>query len=102
MEFRQLAEASPVTYVSSDDAPFPLMHGDADPVVPFDLSVAMQAALREAGVSASLVRVPGGGHGPRFEADQVIDGKQVRSLPQHPPDYVGAMIEWVDRYLVDR
>ena len=62
----------------------------------------MQAALKGAGVSASLVRVPGRGHGPRFEANQVIDGERVRALPKDPPDYIGAMIEWFDRYLVDR
>ncbi len=102
VEFRQLEEASPVMYVTSDDAPFLLIHGDADPVVPFELSVAMQAALEEAGVSASLVRVPGGGHGPRFEATRIIDGERVRGLPQDPPDYIGAMIGWFDRYLVER
>lgn len=102
VEFRQLEEASPVMYVTPDDAPFLLIHGDADPVVPFELSVAMQAALEEAGVSASLVRVQGGGHGPRFEATRIIDGERVRGLPQDPPDYIGAMIGWFDRYLVER
>ena len=101
-EFRQLEEASPIMYVTSDDAPFLLIHGDADPVVPFELSVAMQAALEKAGVSASLITVQGGGHGPRFEATQVIDGKRVRAEPQDPLDYIGAMIEWFDRYLIDK
>ena len=100
-EFRQLKEASPIMYVTSDDAPFLLIHGDADPVVPFELSVAMQATLEEAGVSAGLIRVEGGGHGPRFEATRVIDGERVRALPQDPPDYIGAMIEWFDQYLID-
>ena len=101
-EFRQLEEASPIMYVTSDDAPFLLIHGDADPVVPFELSVAMQAALEKAGVSASLITVQGGGHGPRFEATQVIDGRRVRAEPQDPPDYIGAMIEWFDRSLIDK
>ena len=100
-EFRLLAEASPIMYVTSDDAPFLLIHGDADPVVPFELSVAMQAELEKAGVSASLIRVEGGGHGPRFEATQVIDGRRVRAEPQDPPDYIGAMIAWFDEYLID-
>ena len=100
-EFRQLEEASPIMYVTSDDAPFLLIHGDADPVVPFELSVAMQAELEKAGVNASLIRVEGGGHGPRFEATLVVDGRRVRAEPQDPPDYIGAMIAWFDEYLID-
>ena len=56
-------EASPITYVTSDDPPVLLIHGDADPVVPFKQSELMFAALEESGVKARLIRIPGGGHG---------------------------------------
>ncbi len=98
-EYRQLVEASPIVYVSADDPPFLLVHGDADTVVPYERSVAMQSALQEAGVKAELIRVAGGGHGPRYESTVVIDGKRVRQLPENPPDYIGAMIDWFDQTL---
>ena len=55
--------ASPMQYVTADDAPMLLVHGDADPLVPFNQSEILDAALGKAGVSATLVRVTGGGHG---------------------------------------
>ncbi len=55
--------ASPVTFVDKDSAPFLIMHGEKDPVVPAQQSVVLDAALREAGVDSTLVIVPGGGHG---------------------------------------
>lgn len=56
-------EASPITYVSEDDPPFLLVHGTADPIVPLEHAEKLQNALREAGVSATLVKIEGGGHG---------------------------------------
>jgi len=34
---REVAEADPVKYVTSDDPPFLIMHGDKDPVVPLQI-----------------------------------------------------------------
>lgn len=100
VEQRILNEASPITYVTPDDPPFLLIHGDADPVVPYEWSERMLAALQGAGVEASLMTVPGGGHGPRFESTVIVDGKRTRKLPDNPPDYIGAMIEWFDKHLL--
>jgi acetyl esterase/lipase len=55
--------ASPITYVSSDDPPFLLIHGTDDPLVPYDQSERFLAALQEEGVDALLIKVQGGGHG---------------------------------------
>lgn len=99
VEQRLLNEASPITYVTPDDPPFLLIHGDADPVVPFEWSERMHAALQEAGVTSELMRVKGGGHGPQYESTVIVDGKRVRKLPDNPPDYIGAMIEWFDTHL---
>ncbi len=87
VEYQRFVEASPVTYVTSDDAPFLLIHGDADETVPFKNSEVMKTALEQAGVPVDLLRVPGAGHGPTFPG------------ATNPPDYIGAMIEWLDRYL---
>ncbi len=55
--------ASPVTYVSKDDPPFLLVHGDADGTVPFEHAELLSEAQRKAGVDTTLVRIRGGGHG---------------------------------------
>jgi len=55
--------ASPTTYVSKDDPPFLIVHGDKDPLVPHDQSVRLDEALQEAGVDVLLITVEGAGHG---------------------------------------
>jgi acetyl esterase/lipase len=55
--------ASPITYVGRDAAPFLIMHGAEDDVVPVAQSQAFAAALKKAGVEANLVIVQGNGHG---------------------------------------
>jgi hypothetical protein len=55
--------ASPVSYVTPDDPPFLIVHGTADPLVPFDQSKRLYEALHRVGVEALLVPVTGGGHG---------------------------------------
>jgi len=55
--------ASPVTYVSNDDAPILIMHGNKDVTVPHDQSVRFEKALREAGVDVTFHTVEGAGHG---------------------------------------
>ena len=65
------AKASPITYVSKDDPPILIMHGDADPIVPLDQSQRFYDALKKAGVDATLHVVKGAGHGfggPEIEA----------------------------------
>lgn len=57
------AKASPLTYVTSDDPPFLIMHGDRDPVVPINQSELLVAALTKAKVKCVFQPVPGGGHG---------------------------------------
>lgn len=87
VEYKTYVEASPITYVTPDDPPFLLMHGDKDQTVPFEQSVDFEKALREAGVTVKLIRVEGAGHGPSFPG------------AIHPPDYLGEMVAWFNRYL---
>ncbi len=54
--------ASPVTWVSKDDPPLLLFHGDEDTTVPFDQSVRMEEAYRKAGLDVELVKVENAGH----------------------------------------
>ena len=55
-------QASPVHYVDSEDPPFLIVHGSADPVVPIEHSVRLERALRAAGVPVIFQVVEGGGH----------------------------------------
>ena len=55
--------ASPVTYVSPDDPPFLIIHGNKDAVVPFNQSEILYERLIAAGVPVTLVVVKNGGHG---------------------------------------
>ena len=55
-------QASPLTYVSRDDPPFLVVHGTADNTVPFEQAETFSAALRQAGVDVTLVKIIGGGH----------------------------------------
>jgi acetyl esterase/lipase len=57
------AKANPITYVSKDDPPFLILHGDADPLVPLGQSELLSDALKKAGVPCELVVIKGGGHG---------------------------------------
>jgi acetyl esterase/lipase len=57
------ARANPIAYVSKDDPPFLIMHGDKDNLVPLGQSELLHEALRKAGVPSTLDVVPGAGHG---------------------------------------
>ncbi len=58
-----LINASPDTYVTPDDPPFLILHGDADQSVPLDQAQGFYNKLIAAGVPAELVIVHGGPHG---------------------------------------
>jgi acetyl esterase/lipase len=85
------AASSPISHVSRSAPPVLLIHGDVDRTVPYQQSVAMEAAMRAVNVPVTLLRIPGGDHGPDFGAA----GKP------HPewPDYMGETVQWLDRYL---
>jgi acetyl esterase/lipase len=92
-ENRQYREASPITHVTADDAPMLLMHGEQDVVVPISQSELMEAALKQAGVQVTLIRVPGGKHGPNFQLP-IGDARL--------PDHVGEAIRWFNAHLTAR
>ena len=57
-----LKAASPVTYISRDDPPFLIIHGDKDTVVPFNQSQILYNRLIAAGVTATLIKVENAAH----------------------------------------
>jgi acetyl esterase/lipase len=62
---------SPLEYVRSGLPPVIMIHGDADPTVPYQHSVRLKAALDKVGVPNELFTVPGGHHG-GFSPDQNV------------------------------
>ena len=93
-EYRTYWEASPANHASRDDAPFLLIHGDADATVPFVQAGVMEQALTRAGVERRLVRVPDGPHG--------VVGLMLRdgSLPTEAGRFeVAEVVGWFDRHL---
>lgn len=67
------ARVNPITYVSSDDPPFLIVHGDKDPTVPINQSQLLFESLKKAGVSAHLHTIHGAGHGGPGFAGKDID-----------------------------
>ena len=67
--------ANPITYVTKDDPPFLIMHGDRDMTVPHNQSELLYEALKAAGVKVKFHTVKGAGHGfggPKI--DKFVDG----------------------------
>jgi len=55
--------ASPIAHVSAGDAPFLMLHGTDDPLVPVEHPRRMASALRAVGTPASLIELGRIGHG---------------------------------------
>lgn len=55
---------NPMSYIDKNDPKFLVIHGDADPVVPYCQSEFFAKALRDKGVLEDFITVPGGNHGP--------------------------------------
>lgn len=74
--------ASPIEHVTTDDAPFLIVHGDKDPVVPYAQSVDFEKKLEAAGVSAIFLTVEDGGHGKGFgpSVNQAVDAFLAKQL----------------------
>ena len=84
----RLKQLSPVDHVRRDMPPFLLIHGTADPLVPFEQSREMCARMKSVGAQCELYPVEGAGHGVRWwESSPAISEaykvELVRWLRQH-------------------
>jgi len=77
---RKAREASPVTWLDSDDPPILIVHGEDDPIVPAKHAMAFHQALLDAGVDVTIKVIPGQGHMPAPGAD---GGAAARFLDAH-------------------
>jgi acetyl esterase/lipase len=89
------ARVNPITYVTQDDPPFLIMHGDQDTVVPLNQSQLLFEALKKAGVNVRFHTIKGAGHGgPGFagpEIDSMVNAffeAYLKSTPasKEPPE----------------
>lgn len=78
-------KASPLNWVSPDDAPTLTLHGEKDNYVAFEHGKWITDRLRDAGVDAELIGFPNAQHGFRDAADKERAWE--------------AMVDWFDRYL---
>jgi acetyl esterase/lipase len=56
-------KADPIQYITKDDPPFLIMHGDQDMIVPVNQSELLYEALKKTGVTVTYEPVKGAGHG---------------------------------------
>ncbi len=60
----KVALANPMSYITENDPPFLIFHGNKDPMVPLCQSEQLFEKLQKEGIRSELVIVEGGGHGP--------------------------------------
>jgi acetyl esterase/lipase len=64
-----IKSVSPISYVTKNSPPIFIVHGDADPTVPYQQSVDLFKKLQELGVKSQFITVEGGLHG-KFEKEK--------------------------------
>ena len=84
----KLVAASPVTYISPDDPPFLIIHGDKDSIVPVVQSQVLDEQLKKAGVHSELVIVRNGTHS--------IDGENISPTEEEISNLI---IVFLEKYL---
>ncbi len=91
--YKDGADQSPITYVSSDDPPFLIIHGEEDDLVPFEQSQVFYDALLAAGVDVTLIPVENAGHA----------FKTVGELPTSPSnlEIIELMSDWLVEQLIN-
>lgn len=85
-DFVKLGKASPINAVKSGMPPYLLIHGDQDPTVPYEQSIAFQKKMKALGNVCDLITVPGGGHG-------------MGPWSKLKPDYSEEMVAWLRRVM---
>ncbi len=66
----QLVSASPLTYLTPDDPPILILHGDQDPTVPVEQSQLLHERYQAAGLESELHILQGAGHGGMVFSDE--------------------------------
>lgn len=72
--------ASPINWVSPDDAPVLFVHGTADNFVPYEQVIWLAGRMAQAGVETEIASFPGGGHGLRDQQKIDADNRAIAYL----------------------
>lgn len=64
-----IKSVSPINYITKNSPPIFIVHGDSDPIVPYQQSVDLYKKLQDVGVKSNFITVPGGLHG-NFDKDK--------------------------------
>ncbi|MGB0580199.1 MAG: alpha/beta hydrolase fold domain-containing protein [Limisphaerales bacterium] len=80
MSAKKKNDVSPLHFVSRDDPPILIVHGDADVIVPFEHATVLEKALKKAGVPVELIRVKGGRHN--------VAGAAIGKTPEHATKFM--------------
>lgn len=86
-EKEKAVDYSPIAFVTPDDAPTLLVHGDKDELVNIRQSQIIYAAFQKAQVKTEFITIPGAGHG--FRGD---DAKKATA----------AMVSWFEQTLLKK
>jgi acetyl esterase/lipase len=107
----KVERANPITYVSQDDPPFLVMHGENDSLVPFHQSVLMFEALRRGCNDAAFWSLPGHNHEHAYLADPSLSPNRVVQATRdcqppisssEPPPVFDTLLRFFDRVLRER
>lgn len=77
---RLIRSVSPLSYVRPGLPPIITIHGDKDPLVPYDHAVRLHKALTESGVTNKLVTIKNGDHGDFSKKDSIAAYKAIRKF----------------------
>lgn len=95
-EYDLILQASPVTHVTADDAPFLIVHGDKDDIVPSSQAEVFTEKLNEKGVPTKYVVIESGNHllgVPNVEKEK-RGGKR--------KFYTNQIVEFFDKHLIGK
>jgi acetyl esterase/lipase len=68
----KVQRANPIHYLTKDDPPFLIVHGEKDTIVPCHQSELLDEALKQKGIEVTFHKLPGAGHGgPQFSSDKI-------------------------------
>jgi acetyl esterase/lipase len=107
----KVERANPITYVSQDDPPFLVMHGEDDSLVPYHQSVLMFEALRRDCNDVAFWSLPGHNHEHSYLADPSLSPNRVVQATQdcqpptsssEPPPVFDTLQQFFDRVLRER
>ncbi|MCP5539884.1 MAG: alpha/beta hydrolase [Akkermansiaceae bacterium] len=83
MDAAKKSDVSPVTFVSKDDPPVIVFHGDADDIVPIEHAKNVASLLEKSGVPVELFIVPGGKHNVAGGAGEGVQERAYAYVREH-------------------